>query len=243
MSLSRRLPVMQFSLIYDGPLSASGNKPKRKEKWAIRKAIDPQLRRLWSINPDLQELARNCKIPSDGAYSKYVPHHSAASTLTSLIPTMPRVHASEGEGAVSVGDVFQVPGAFVDLCAPIVRGAASFLPLVRESLALTCGLQIKFMRQEPKGRIFQGGDIDGRIKTFLDALSAPQNDNEICSEEGDPSPMYCLLENDALVIRLDVATERLLTSPTEAENWVRLYVSVDVRVSRARPYNEIFLGD
>jgi hypothetical protein len=42
---------------------------------------------------------------------------------------------------------------------------------VRNSFALHCGLKVLFLRKEPPGKVYQGGDIDGRIKTLLDALN------------------------------------------------------------------------
>jgi hypothetical protein len=109
-------------------------------------------------------------------------------------------------------------------------------------LALTCGLRIQFLKQESRGRIYQGGDLDGRIKLLLDALSVPQNDNEVCNDPDSAEPIYCLVENDSLVTALDVESEQLLSAPNEDEKFVRLVIGVDVRVSRARSYNELFNG-
>jgi len=37
-----------------------------------------------------------------------------------------------------------------------------------------CGIRVLFLRREPPGRVYQGGDIDGRLKTPFDALAVPQ---------------------------------------------------------------------
>jgi hypothetical protein len=50
------------------------------------------------------------------------------------------------------------------------------------------------------------------------------------------------VENDSLVTALDVESEQLLSAPNEDEKFVRLVIGVDVRVSRARSYNELFNG-
>ena len=169
---------MRFTLIYDGPLESAGNRPKPDEKWAIRKQLDPQLRRLWSVNPDLANLKASGPIREDGEYIRIEPHHeaqvsvAASKSISSLTPVFV--------------DAFRAPSPvrWVDLCEPIQKGGRSFMPLVRGSLALTCGLRIQFLKQESRGRVYQGGDLDGRIKLLLDALSVPQNDNEIRSDAG-----------------------------------------------------------
>jgi len=49
--------AMEFHLIYDGPLSASGRSKGNtsEEKHAIRIALHPQLKRLWEVTPVLRE--------------------------------------------------------------------------------------------------------------------------------------------------------------------------------------------
>ena len=49
-----------------------------------------------------------------------------------------------------------------------------FLPLVNSKLHAVAELDITLLRPEPHGRLVtQGGDIDNRIKTLLDALKVP----------------------------------------------------------------------
>jgi len=240
MTLSRGLPLMQFTLIYDGPLPSAGNKNKKEDKWAIRRRLDPQLRQLWAVNPDLASLAQTSVIRKDGMYQSYTPHHTAQASMT----ISHAVIASPGEpqsADVDVGDVCAVPT--VDLCKLQTVGGVNFLPLVRDSLALTCGLKIQFLRQGAKGNVYQGGDMDGRIKLLFDALSVPQDKNEMCPDADAPNPIYCLLENDRLITGYSIESQQLLTFPDKNENWVQLIITVDVRVSRARPYNTIFLSD
>jgi hypothetical protein len=131
----------------------------------------------------------------------------------------------------------------LDLLEPIRRGSRTFFPLVRNTLALNCGLKIQFLRQEARGRLFNSGDLDGRIKLLLDALSVPQAENQMCDDPACPNPLFCLLENDNLVTAFDVQSEQLLSLPNQDENVVRLVVNVDVRVTRARNYNVFFLGE
>jgi len=103
-------------------------------------------------------------------------------------------------------------------------------------------LKILFLRNEPRGRVLQGGDLDNRIKTLVDALGIPRDDWEYLNPSlGDP--VFCLLEDDSLVTAVDVRTEQLLAPIGAGAKEARLVVEVDVRVSYPRAFNQIFTGD
>jgi len=134
------------------------------------------------------------------------------------------------------------PKEILDLCEPIEKHGAFFRPLVRDSYALHCGLKVRILRKEPPGKVYQGGDLDGRIKTLVDALTMPQNVEQVLDKDSTEfSPIYCLLEDDSLVSGLDIESERLLGDQNNAQNWVRLTIEVDVRVRQATIYNQSFL--
>jgi hypothetical protein len=116
------------------------------------------------------------------------------------------------------------------------------VPLVRDTFALTCSLHILFLRQESPGKVYQGGDLDNRLKTLLDALAVPDS-SQMISDNSIADPIYCLLENDRLVTGLSVRTERLLGVSSDTESYARLVIDVDVRVTDTRIYNHSFLGD
>jgi hypothetical protein len=98
----------------------------------------------------------------------------------------------------------------------------NFAPLVSAKAAFVAELRIFMLRPEPPGSIVtKGGDIDNRLKTLLDALKVPAEANAL-PKGAAPIPgetyFFCLLDDDNLVTRLDVATDRLLepgTSPSE----------------------------
>jgi hypothetical protein len=113
---------------------------------------------------------------------------------------------------------------------------------VRESYALHCGLKIRFLRQEPPGRVYQGGDLDGRMKTLLDALSMPQHIEQVLEKNAEQFPIHCLLEDDSMISGLEIETERLLGDQSNSKEWVKLTIEVDVRVRQATIYNQSFLG-
>src|SRR5664280_3264362 len=57
--------MMEFRLLYEGELLPSSNTKRRaKEKHAIRRAFHPQLRRLWHMRSNLQEVADRAVIQS-----------------------------------------------------------------------------------------------------------------------------------------------------------------------------------
>jgi hypothetical protein len=87
----------------------------------------------------------------------------------------------------------------------------NFLPLVTKKLRLLCSVDVLFLRPEPPGDLVQSGDLDGRIKTLFDALSMPQQKEQIHKTppiEGE-SPFYCLLEDDKLISRVSVETDTM----------------------------------
>jgi hypothetical protein len=217
-------PIMKFTLTYDGPLPPSANKPKNEAKWAIRKAFDPQLKDLWASHPGLRSIELDGRyFPKKSGGRLTQRHHSDPG------PIVGEYRPSESDG-------------FIDLCAPVEKHGVWFRPLVRDTFALHCGLKILFLRKEPPGRIYQGGDIDGRIKTLLDALAMPQHKEQILEQFSGLNPLYCLLEDDSLVSGLDVETERLLTDQPLAADYARLTIEVDVRVRQAMIYNQSFFG-
>lgn len=227
------VPLMKFTLIYDGELPATSNGNSRcKEKWAIRKQLDPQLRELWKESEVLQMALRQRLIPTGQAYMRLETHHSLEDKIKTDLAG-PNMHMDKGR---------------MDLCEEIPVASRRFLPLVRESFALRCGLSIKFLRKEEPGKLIQpGGDMDNRLKTLFDALSVPNKDQiEAVRGNEDTSvadPIHCLMEDDSLISALAVETQKLLTHPDASKSQVRLVIDVDVRVIRPKAYNEIFLGD
>jgi hypothetical protein len=110
-----------------------------------------------------------------------------------------------------------------------------FVPLVCSKLCLIAELSITFLRPEPPGRIVtQGGDIDNRLKTLFDALRMPKEEKEI--PKGDipgenENPFFCLLEDDNLITKVAVATDRLL-KPCDDSSFVNLLIAVQTKATR-----------
>lgn len=210
---------MKFALTYEGELR-SRDIPART--WEIRKQISPQLEELWRIHPVLQQLERDRYVPLTSSFFYLERHHSLDENRHRHAPNQSQ--------------------DCIDLCAVHAVGNRQFLPLVRDTLALKCGLKILFMRKEEPGRVYQGGDMDNRLKTLFDALTVPKPE-QIVDDPGTPDPIYCLLQDDGMITALNVETQRLLTNPNASKHEVRLIIEVDVRVTQTRTYNQRFLGD
>jgi hypothetical protein len=68
---------MRFTLTYDGPLKASGNKPRPEDKWEIRRALAPQLAHLWQVHPVLKGLGKQAFAPpDDSVYTLQEQYHT-----------------------------------------------------------------------------------------------------------------------------------------------------------------------
>lgn len=89
-----------------------------------------------------------------------------------------------------------------------------FAPLVNTPWRMAASLDILFLRQEPAGHLItQGGDLDNRMKTLLDALRMPLNKSELPDDDTPlqgEDPFYCLLEDDALVTGISITADHLL---------------------------------
>jgi hypothetical protein len=221
------LPIMKFNLTYEGPLPSSGNKRKPDAVWRIREKFHPQLVDLWKSHPALRTVAENSHFPKTGGASLTQAHH--------LYPGP--VYAVARQQAIGTPRP-----EVLDLCEEINKHGRLFRPLVRETYALHCGLKILFLRKEAPGHVYQGGDLDGRMKTLLDALSVPQHKEQVAAYSGGPEMTYCLLEDDALISGVSIESERLLGATANEPDYAKLTIEVDVRVKQATIYNQSFLG-
>ncbi len=111
-----------------------------------------------------------------------------------------------------------------------------FAPLVCKKLHLICELDITLLRPEAPGSVItQGGDIDNRLKTLFDSLRMPKRQNEIPSKvsmaEFD-NPFFCLLEDDNLITKVNVSTDRLLRE-NAGQNDVVMVIHVKTKALRA----------
>lgn len=119
-------------------------------------------------------------------------------------------------------------------------GKYHFVPLVMEELALSCSLDILFLRPDPPGNLIRSADIDARMKTLFDALKMPRETGQLgrCQDPGEgEDPFYCLLEDDGLITHVSITTDMLLeaTSATLSKNELINDARIVIDV-KARPY-------
>jgi hypothetical protein len=134
-------------------------------------------------------------------------------------------------------------------------GEQQFIPLVIGAMHAVCELDILFLRRETNESLITkpkdeyGGDLDNRIKIFLDALRVPRASNEIPSnvryEEWENShKFFCLLEDDALITKLSIEADILPGTYKHAEQKdVHIIMTAKIRVTSVVHYNLMFATD
>lgn len=206
---------MRLRLVYSGPLAAtqgSSEPPRRAAlKHDIRRCFHAQLRWHWRTNAFLSQAEAH---PRD-------------------YDLPPEVAGEKGRMAL------------VDAIAlRHQQWGYNFVPLVRRGWKVMCELNILLLRHDPPGALVSAGDVDNRVKTLIDALTVPQQQNQMVGNEvprDDETPFFCLLEDDVLVSRLDVETDRLLVPPKgsrpEHQQEVQAVVTATVRPYVATVFN------
>lgn len=126
-----------------------------------------------------------------------------------------------------------------DKSIPQKESAFEFVPLVCNQLGLVAEIKLFLLWPAPPGAIFtQGGDIDNRLKTLLDALKVPHEDTALPEEEKpekDEVPFFCLLEDDKLITKISVETNRLLLLPKDfTPARIESFIHVSLRLTQAR---------
>jgi len=192
---------MEFRLIYSGRLPAETDKPRPEAKHAIRKHFSPQILNLWSEHPLLSWR---------GGFGE-------AGTERAII------------------EMDEIANKFKQISRS--NHIWKFLPLIRREDFVSCELDILFLRRGGPGGLIKrgsgGGDLDNRIKVLFDALRIPDASQEVDDREqqSDEDPLYCLLENDELIDRFRVTTDRLLTPlGTDHINDVHIVIHVKTQV-------------
>jgi hypothetical protein len=206
--------LVQFHLLYSGPLHSNGSP---REKLAIRRALHPQLKRLWETNSSLVRLAQ-IEGQKSAVREAYKQNEAGVppSTSQEFFP----------KGIAAMGRNWN-------------RGGFDYVPLVTEEYCLRCCLDILFLRVEERDYILQGGDIDGRLKTLFDGLRMAREKKEIPngeSQKAEEMPMFVLLENDQLVSQINIDTGQLLWLPEGKEGPDKrdVYLQITVKLNPAQ---------
>jgi hypothetical protein len=210
-SVARRL------LRYRGPLQSTQARdrtvgPLADHKQEIRKIFHRQLRHLWADNKFLSE-------------TKLTP--SAAAKLDQPISDLSQDWGLTNEAGRPLIDM---------ISDRFHRNGYRFVPLVREEMAVTCSLDVMYLRRYNHGHLFYAGDIDNRMKTLIDALRMPTDPQEFGkygAQEANEDPFFVLLQEDKLVTGFSVETDLLLDyEDRHDENALRevnLIISVSIK--------------
>lgn len=117
----------------------------------------------------------------------------------------------------------------------VTHGAKKFWFLVSEFLGTVADLRITLFVPHAVGQIVHnGGDIDNRIKTLIDALRAPAAHSEIPANDSfdySAAGMHCLLQDDKLIGRLSIQSYQ--DHAPEHPDHVRAFIEVETRITRA----------
>ena len=193
---------MKFRLTYEGVLRSSNKGGLSGHKHDIRKEFHKQLKHLWETNPFL---------------STY------------------KVHEGYFTWNETLGNIGQIPGHI-----PLLEEATkhysgsdapgyTYVPLAAKVFMLQCNLHILFLRAEGySGKIIQSGDIDNRIKTLLDTLHPPTNEDSPDDIDQGLEPFFCLLEDDSQITGFSVETDRLLDPKSDDPKYVSVIMTVEL---------------
>ena len=223
--------MLEFRLVYQGNLFSSGNKkPNSPHKQRIRRYFHRQLERLWKQHPALRSLS---------SWDQGPLVENRLSRRLTVNPDLGTPFLNRLAEEQKIGD-------------------KRIVPLVTESMHLNCSLDVLLLRRTKPHQLYSEGDLDGKIKTLLDALKKPgPNDNK----DGDEDPLYCLMEDDKLLTELKLvgdlllpAEDQLITVPEDTEEdsenpWklklgeqhAVVIIHVKVKVGRATEENTDFL--
>lgn len=206
---------MQFRLTYSGPLQSSGNDSASRR----RKRSDHKHDLRKAFHPQLKRLWELTPHLKNG-------HRSGPSVLV-----------LSGDQAGEKSPVYKAGY----LAKKHKVSDWSFVPLVTADLNLVCSIDILFLRPQAPGGVVRHGDLDGRLKTLLDALSVPDEQQGYGDRDQDAgeSRFYVLLQDDKLVTKISVETDQLLeiVGSKDSHNDVRLVININLR-----PY-EMHLGN
>lgn len=197
---------MEFVLTYEGPLNATqrdpvGNQPPKHllNRRALREAFNRQLKELWKITPHL------------------------GNGFGQLVVEFEKIDGEPENPPVA--------RMVSELAQKHQHYGYNFVPLVTSELDLLCSIEILFLRADRPGSVVWAGDIDNRLKTLLDALRVPEASENYAADNAEEKrhPFFVLLEDDKLITRVSVETDRLLAPVNGDYADVRLIIHVKIK--------------
>jgi hypothetical protein len=196
--------LIEFHLLYEGQLLGSNNESRPEEKHAIRRIFHPQLRQLWKVKQSFRYLANRFFTESIDK-----PEVSKAWLEFSSTP-----HSNQEI------EEYKINAGLAAIGKMWTKAGFDLVPLVVPQLSPRCSIEILLLRPEEDRSIFRRGDIDGQVRTLLDALRIPDHTGETGGAEPseDEKPLFCLLQDDRLVSEVKVTSDQLLMLPEQRGN-------------------------
>ena len=229
--LNSAVPIMRFTLIYEGPLRAVGDGNSRtREKHEIRKRFHLQLAELWDERPELRNALAHWKenpalpdIPALGSLSAVTRIEDGLEQMRQIGAYREALEERRKRGILTT----------------VHRKDFTFIPLATEEFNLVCDLDILFLRAEEPGSLFTNaaGDLDNRLKLLFDALRVPKDVNELPADarpSAGERPFFCLLGDDKVITAFRVESERLLlpSERPERRGEAKLVIRVTIKTRR-----------
>jgi hypothetical protein len=199
---------MDFTLLYEGELLPSGGSNSRaKEKHAIRRSFHPQLRRLWSMKSNLQDLAERHSIPKL--------NESHAITKEDRIKL----------GLTAIGEIWS-KGKYQFV--PLVTAKMDLRCSLDITLLRPEEDRFIFTRGDIDGQI---KTIFDALK-----MPANLGEAGGLEPQEDETPFFCLLEDDRLISEVRIAADQLLLLPNHREVKANdAHVAIQVKVNHKNP--------
>lgn len=111
----------------------------------------------------------------------------------------------------------------------------TFISVVSRKLFTQAELDILLLKAQPPGMLVTNqGDIDNRMKTLFDGLRVPtKSEAKELKTRGalGEETIFCLLQDDDLISRLTVSTDRLLGEPAGSTRTLAI-INVKLRLTR-----------
>lgn len=153
--------------------------------------------------------------------------------MKKLWAALPALNGNNGRPEFITTRGNECPSTIDELASAHAMYGYNFVPLVTEQLDLLCSIDVLMLRPDKPGSVIWAGDIDNRLKTLLDALRIPEAGERYgdAPPTADEQPFFVLLQDDKLITRVAVETDRLLqevqTPPRDDD--VRLFIKVSIR--------------
>ncbi|MEU3457641.1 hypothetical protein ABZ671_29160 [Micromonospora sp. NPDC006766] len=123
-------------------------------------------------------------------------------------------------------------------------GGHAFVSVVHQNLRTAVELDVLLLTPQERRQV---GDTDNRLKTLIDGLTRPANLEQMRDyvPPDDGGPLYCLMDNDALVNRLSVDSRRWFVpnvTDTDALVLVTASIVLGANADMTSPTANIFLA-